>query len=47
MKKENTYNIFLDDSRNTTEAFYKFNNPIYNSCITIKNYKKPFKLMAK
>ena len=39
MKKENTYNIFLDDSRNITEAFYKFNNPIYNSCITIKNYK--------
>jgi hypothetical protein len=40
MRKNNTYNIFLDDSRNTTEAFYKFNNPIYrNDIVTIKNYK--------
>jgi len=40
MRKNNTYNIFLDDSRNTTEAFYKFNNPIYrNDIVTIKSYK--------
>ena len=33
------YNIFLDNSRTSTEMFYKFNNPIYKNCITIKNYK--------
>jgi len=39
MRKNNTYNIFLDDSRNTTDAFYKFNNPIYRNIVTIKSYK--------
>ena len=33
------YNIFLDNSRTSSDMFYKFNNPVYRNCITIKNYK--------
>ena len=33
------YNIFLDNSRTSSDMFYKFNNPVYRNCVTIKNYK--------
>jgi len=39
MRKSNTYNVFLDDSRTLTEVFYKFNNPIYQTpFVVVKNY---------
>ena len=39
MRKNTTYNIFLDDSRTLSDVSYKFNNPIYRSpFVIIKNY---------